>query len=309
MSRLFPRAWKVQVDTLDVSALDIEFKILSTIKPEPNKCALTLYNLNQDHRAQLLKRNRPGADAKKIVGVPVQVEAGYKDNMSVLFRGDLLNLASPFQDVDWKTTLSGTDGGRSYAEARIELQFTNGTPIGNVLKQVAQAMSIGIGNAADFEATAKIEGIGSTLAHGFTASGSAAVIMTRLLDSIGLTWSIQRGALQLMRKGKPLSLSAIEIGPDQLVGSPEASIDASVSLGDPQQFAPGAKKKIAKPPRPKDPGIIKFKTMLIPGIVPGRKINLTSNEFKGGYMLTECEYVGQSWAGPWQAECVGRLYT
>lgn len=307
---LFRRAWKVQIDTLDVSNLAIEFKINSTIKSEPNKCVLTVWNMTEDHRAQLQKRNRPlGATSSKIVGIPVQIEAGYIDNTSVLFSGDLREVASQRDRTAWKTVLSGDDGGRAYREARVNLSFSTGTPIGVILQQLCSALGIGTGNAADFTAGAQIAGIGSTIPHNWTASGNAAKELTRLTASMGLTWSVQRGALTLAKKGQPLNLGAIQLSPTTgLIGSPEASIDSSVSLGNPQQFAANATAKVAKPPKPKDTSILKLKALLIPGLVPGRKIVLQSRSFNGGYYITEVEYVGQSWATDWHCNMIARVY-
>jgi hypothetical protein len=309
-TELFRRAWKVQVDTLDVSALDLEFKITATIKAEPNKCVVTLWNANQDHRAQLQKRNRPlGPAATKIVGVPTQIEAGYVDNTAVLFSGDLREVTSQRDRTAWKTILSGDDGGRAYREGRINKAFGPGTPIGTVLSQICQALGIGTGNASNFTAGASIAGLGSTLPHTFVASGSAAKELTRLTQSMGLTWSVQRGALTLAKRGKPLDLGAIRLTPTTgLVGSPEASIDASVSLGNPQQFAANAIQKTSKQPKPKDTSILKLKTLLIPGLVPGRKIVLESRSFSGGYYITEVEYVGQTWANDWHCNMIARVY-
>jgi len=307
---LFRRSWKVQVDTLDVSSLDIEFRATATIKAEPNKCVLTVWNLNDDHRAQLLKRNRPqGATSSKIVGIPVQVEAGYIDNTSVIFSGDLREVGSQRDRTGWKTVLSGDDGGRAHREGRINACYAKGTQIGFILQQAATAMGVGLGNAANFTATANIAGIGATLPHTMTLSGNAAQALTRVLRSIGLTWSIQRGALQIAQKGQPLGLSAILLTPQTgLIGSPEASIDSTVSLGNPQQFAANAAQKVAKPPKPKDSSILKIRSLLIPGLTPGRKIVLQSRDFNGGYYITEVEYQGQSWSNDWHCTMIARVY-
>lgn len=308
-TQLFRRAWKVQVDTLDVSAVDIEFKITSTIKAEPNKCVLTVWQLNQDHRAQLLKRNQPSGPTGKKVGVAAQVEAGYVDNTGILFSGDLREVASARDRTAWKTVLSGDDGGRAVREGRINQTFTKGTPISRVLQACAGALSIGSGNVNDFSTTAAIAGVGSTLPHTMTLSGNASAALTRVTASIGLTWSIQRGVLTLLQKGKPLNLSAILLSPETgLVGSPEASIDSTISLGSPQQFAANAIQKLAKPPRPKDTSILKAKALLIPGLVAGRKIVLRSRSFNGGYYITEVEYVGQTWSKDWHCNMILRVY-
>ncbi len=309
MTTLFRRSWKVQVDTLDVSALDIEFDILKSIKPTPNKCALTIWDMNRDHRAQLLKRNKPNPASNHLVGIPVQVSAGYIDNAPVLFQGDLREVGGGKEVSDRKITLSGDDGGRAYREARINKTFTKGTPLSNVVQQACSAMGIGQGNASRYFASASIAASGSTLPHTMTLSGSASDQLNRILESVGLTWSIQNGALQVLPKGTPLDQPAIEISSSTgLLDSPQASIDSSTSLGSAQQFAAGAKQKVAKPPKPKDTGILKLKTLLIPGIVPGRKLVLKSDEYNGGYMFVECRYRGQTWAKDYFIESIVRVY-
>lgn len=307
---LFRRDWRVQVDTLDVSAVDLEFKILRSTKAVPNKCTLTIWNLSPDHRAQLLKRNRPTPDPKNLVGIPVQIEAGYVGSTSVLFRGDLRELASLRDSTDFKTILTGDDGGRAFREARINMTFVKGTPVGTVLSAVCRAMGVGLGNSSDFTASANIAGIGSTLPHSMTLSGSASKELDRVIKSIGLTWSIQRGNLQLLQKGKPLALAAIRLSSDTgLLDSPEAAMDASVSLGNPQQFAAGAAVKHPKAHKPKDPTILKARSLLIPGLVPGRQIDLQSVSYQGTYTVSEAEYIGQTWGAAWHVDLVLRLQT
>lgn len=307
-SKLFRRSWKITVDTLDVSNLAIEFRVLRTIKPEPNKASVTIYNLSDEHRAQLLKRNRPGQSAANLVGVPVRIEAGYQDNTSIIFQGDLRSVSSQLDDVQWKTTVSGDDGGRSWREASISQTFTAGTPYSTVLDQVARALGVGLGNVTSSEAGATVSGIGSSLPHTMTFSGSAVKALERVVKSLGLTWSIQNGVLQILPKGTPLKVQAFRITPTSgLVGSPESAIDATLSLGNPQQFAPGAKQKTAHPPKPKSPGILRLRTLLIPTMRPGAPIILESAAFNGNYFLTEVEYVGQSWSQSWHCNCVARI--
>lgn len=317
---LFRRDWKITVGTLDVSVLDFEFEVLRTIKPEPNKCSLTLYNLNKDHRAQLLKRQDFAASDFLTIptliaanpffqGVTVSIEAGYINNRSLIFVGDLSEVGGHREVSDRRITISGQDGGRSVREGVINTTFAKGTPLATIFQQCANAMGVGLGNVSNFTATASVPGIGTVIPAQLVLSGSAFDALTRLTKSMGLTFSIQGGALQILRKGKPLDSDAIRIASDTgLVGSPEASIDSTVSLGNPQQFAAGAKQKVAKPPKPKDPGILKLTTLMIPGLTPGRKISLESDQYTGGYVATECRYRGQSWSNTWHIETVCRIY-
>ena len=312
---LFPRAWRVQVDNLNVSNLDIEFKILRTIKSQPSKCLVTIWNLNPEHRAQLLLKNRPNGSLNtqggdKAQGVYVKVEAGYVGQMWTLFSGDLREVSSTRQGTDWRTTISGDDGGNSYREARFVnggVTFAKGTRVTDVLTQAAKAMGIGIGNVAGFADVARLGVIGSTIPHAMTLSGPVPQGLNRLCNGLGITWSIQGGSLLFADKGAPTGLTAIVLSPATgLLDSPEASVDATVSLGNPQ--AAPKKPNAAKPPKPKSISILKVRAMLIPGLVPSRKIQLQSAAFNGNYYATECEYQGQTWAKPWHVDMITRVY-
>ncbi len=312
---LFPRDWRVRVqitetELLDVSALDLEFKILRSLKPSPNRAVIKFWNANPDHRAALLKRNRPGGPTGADVPVLVQVEAGYKGRTSVLLSADMREVSSVRQGTDWLTTVSMDDGGAAVRAARFPtggIQFTAGTPIGTVLRQACSALGVGLGNAAQFEADAAVFGWGKTLPANLTLKGSAYDGLRRVVDTIGITMSIQGGVLQLLPKGRPTSQTAILLSPDTgLLDSHEAAIDSTVSLG----FAKTAAGRPSTPnkPHPKNTGILKCKAMLIPGLVPGRVVRLDSDAFKGDYEISEVEYVGQSYGKDWMAVMVLRSY-
>lgn len=298
-------------DAIDVSGLDIEFKILRSLKPTPNRAVVTVWNMNESHRGQLLKRNKPDGPNGKPVPVAVQVEAGYQGKNHVLLSANLREVASRREGNNWKTMLSMDDGGAAVRSARFPqggIQFTKGVPVGQVLRQACAALGVGLGNAGDFETNAEVFGWGKTLPHTMTLTGSAYDGLKRVIDSIGVTFSIQNGVLQLLPKGKPFFQTAILLSPDTgLLDSPEAAIDSTVSLG----FAREARGKpgTQNPPTPKNTGILKAKAMLLPGLVPGAVVRLESLAFKGNYEISEVEYDGASWdKSRWTATMVLRSY-
>jgi hypothetical protein len=136
-----------------------------------------------------------------------------------------------------------------------------------------------------------------------TISGSGQAAMTRLMRNVNLDWSIQNGVLQILSKGVPLAQTAILLTPQTgLLESPHSAVNASVHLTSTKST------KTARKQNPNDPSILKLKTMLIPGMVPGRKVDLRTELYNGGYVLTECLYKGESWSTEWFIESTARIY-
>lgn len=292
--------------------MDIEFKVVRSSKPSPNRATIILWNLNPEHRAQLNKRNRPDGPNGHTKPVFVKLEAGYVDNHSVLLYADMRELTTVRVGTDWKTTLAVDDGGTAVREARFDkggVSFAAGTPIGTVLREVARTLGLGLGNVADFVATAQILGINTpTLPGRMTFTGSAHDALKRVCSTIGVGFSIQGGVLQLLGKGKALNTAAILLSPSTgLVGSPEAAVDSTVSL----PFAKEAKGTVQKSPQKlhhSNTAILKAKALLIPGLVPGRVVKMDSAAFNGNYTITDAEYSGQSFGSDWTTSLVLRSY-
>jgi hypothetical protein len=304
-TRLFGRRWQVIIDTLDISALHIQFHISKSIKAEPNKCELKLFNLSPDHIAEITKRAKTHKDTagNKIEGVRLEISAGYTDEMPLIFRGDIRDIATVRSGPDRVTTITGDDGGRGYRTGRISESFGPGASIATVLRKCAEAMGVGTGNIDDFTKRAEIVGLGSAFPYGTVLSGQASKELDRMVRALGLTWSIQNGVIQVQEHGKPLQTSALSLSSSSgLIDTPTVEIDTSVA-----QPAPDA--KAPKKPKPVKPqSILKLKTLMIPGVYPGRKIVLDADVYKGGYALVQCDYVGDTAGNDWSIESKARVY-
>lgn len=288
MSRLFNRAYVLRIDTLEISGLDIAFKIQKTLKPQPNKADIIVWNLTADHRKQLEgQRDRLG---KRSAPVHVELEAGYDNDTHLIFTGDLSVVFSERDGADIATHVEAGDGSLSWRQARANFSFQSGTSIKDVLGGVGKALLTGKGNVNDslnkIGNLIKIDSEGGTFPEGTTVSGSAVEEFQRICDSAGLEWSIQNGVIQVKQKGKPLSQSAIELTPETgLLGSPSVK----VSPPDPQKT-----KKQEK--------VVKCEVLMIPGLVPGRKVHLKSESFDGVYEIWEVVFEGDTHGEKWGAE-------
>lgn len=268
---LFKRSFRVVVDTIEIRNLDVRFTVRKTLKPEPNKAEISVWNLNETHRAALEQKKTP----------PVLIEAGYKGGTSVLFLGDLRSTVSQIDGPDIVTTLSSGDGEKAIRTARVSVSVKKGTTTDQVIKACAKALGVGEGNLNAAVSALKNAGLGTLFSEGTVIHGSAARELSGLCKAAGLTWSVQNGKLQILPIAQALDGEAVVIGPSTgMVGSP--TVD--------------------------NKGILKVRSLLIPDLFPGRKIVLEASRLKGRYRAETTTFVGDS-AGPdWFVDIEGKRY-
>jgi len=265
MSLQFGRKYKIQVDTIVFDNLDVEFHILKSLKKDPNTLDLTIYNLNKDHRRQLESVENP----------IVQIEAGYEDNMGVIYLGLLREVSSVLKQPDWVTTLTSGDGEKKKRNGRVNKSFAAGTKWKRVLKEVAKTLEIETGNLDEVIGSGKLIEATDEFSHGVVVSGQASKEMDRLIRSAGLEWSIQDGAFQILEAGKALAKEAIVLTPNTgLIGSPTVSSD----------------------------GILTFTALLNPNILPGKQIHVFTDLISGFFRCEKIEYTCHSRGNDWYVQ-------
>lgn len=282
-TRLFGRKYKLTVDgSIEVSDLDIGFAISKSIKKQPNKCEIRIYNLSPDSRKKMeAQRDRMGKLANPVA---CELRAGYDDGMSLIFSGDIHTIYTAKEGPDWVTHIASADGLAATRQARMSFSVKKGTGLVDVFKKLAKGSGLGIGNALDGFVNAKIQDMGSTFPEGTVVDGPAYDELCRLADSAGLEVSIQGGALQVKPKGEATGDSAVDLSADSgLIGSP--TIEAAQ---DPGKKSPADKYVLAE-------------CLLIPGIFPGRKVNLTAEDkaFHGTYECVSVDYAGENFGPEW----------
>jgi hypothetical protein len=265
VTRLFMRDFSLQVDTLEIRELNVAFAIERTLRRRPGRAEIKIWNLSATHRHQL-EQLTPGH-------VFVEFRAGYVEQTSLLFRGELHEARSERSGADIVTTVRSRDGGGAHS-ARVSRSHRPGASFGAVVRGVISAMGIGEGNLGDFLPTATMGGVG-VFANGATTSGSAADELDRLMSSADLEWSVQEGALQVLQRGRALQRTAIRLATETGM--------------------------LESPSREKD-GKIKVRTLLIPDLVPGRLVQIESADIVGTYRVEQAAYRGEFDGGDWGIE-------
>lgn len=264
--RLFGRKIIVQVHNLKVSALTVSFDIVKSLAAKtPNTAEIRIHNLNPDHRKQL----------QELEKVYVSVEAGYEEGTELIFRGDLRDVVSAKEGTDWITTIT-SDSGRRARKRRILKSFAPGASVSDVLTAAAKAMDVRLGNTALKTVAAKIKGTQSDkFFNGYALAGAIDSELDRLTRSVGLEWSIQDEELQFLDKGQALKSQGVKLTDKTgLVGSPEKG----------------------------NKGVVDARALMIPELVPGRRVEVEAEHVKGVFRIETAKYRGGTHDKDWYVD-------
>lgn len=254
----------------EIENLRVQFTVKKTLKKEPNTSEIKITNLAPSTRKSLQTK-----------GVKVMLQAGYKNTgMAKIFSGDARAIDHVRTGADWETVLHLGDGERSWQFATVNESFSPGASKGVVMRTLANSLGVDVGNA--FTVADSLQG---SLDGGWCASGSAAREFGRLMKAYGLEWSIQDGAIQVLKPYEALKSEIEEISPSSgLIGSPEMG-------------TPGKKGK---------PALLEFTTLLAPCKV-GQKVRLKSERYDGEVRIVAVEFTGDTASGDWYRKIHGEV--
>ena len=273
MTALFRRDYVLEVADLRITALDIAFDVLRNLSKEPNTADIRIRNLNEDHRARLQAAR----------SATVALWAGYRrprntivfgdsddfsDTLSIIYKGELREV---WTEQNTLTRVTSGDGERKQRRARVQKSLRKGSLLKPAIEACVDALGVGVGNLASVVGL-ELKGSGKTFPKGTAVSGQAAEELDKLLKSAGLTYSIQNGTLQVLRPKQTLDGATVVLSPDTgMLGSPSVSSD----------------------------GTIRARTLIIPDLVPGRRVEFRSEAVKGDAKVLTARYTGDTAAQQW----------
>jgi hypothetical protein len=246
--------------------LTVAFKIEKNDKPEPNRSEIRIYNLTDSHREQLEQQ-----------GVRALLSAGYPGAEAQVFAGNVRFALTEKQGPDFITRLELSDGLQGWTEGVLNKSWSPGAILRDIVSDLAATLTSDKGNL--------IQALGDVgdrvFKKGFNAHGLAATELTRVLNDVGLSWSLQDGTLQIL-------------GPAQYLGDEGPLLDADHGLiGSPQ---------VGAPERKGGPNVIKVKCLLNPAIRPGQRLQLNSKDLKGVCRCHKVTHSGVTQGGDWYTE-------
>lgn len=271
MSALLKRGWLLNVDDLQTDLLRVVFHVTKTTEKEPNTMTLQVYNLSDASRSKMTSQ-----------GMTVSLEAGYVNDdlgtntRAIIFSGKSRLCDHKHETADWETKIQCGDGEHLFQTTRTVKSFASGHAFDAVIRAAADQLKVNKGNLED---AIKNGGLPfKKFEHGIALNGSAVDVFNSLMRTAGYNWSVQQGALQLIKKGDQLAEEAVVLSKDTgLIGSPEHTA----------------------PHKSKKPSFLTAKSLLNAKIRPGCTVRMDSIQVKGDFIVHKVVHSGDSHGADW----------
>ncbi len=270
MIRQFLRRYAVMINQTLIEDLRCAFVVERSLTPAANKAAVRVWGLAPGRRRIL----------EGLTGAPIQIDAGYREGVSTIFLGRVRDIRSkPTEDgLGWVTEASAGDGEAETRKARAAVAFAPGTAADAGLRAIVKALGVDPGNV---DAAAALVASKKLFPAGGVIFGPARREMTAVCRSLGLEWSVQDGALQILEIGKALEGTAVELTPETgLIGAPSANAKREASI----------------------------RCLLQPDVFPGRLVVVDSETLRGQYRITKTVHKGDSHGAEWEIDLTGEPY-
>ncbi len=241
-----------------IEGLRVSFQISKTGDNASNSGSIKVYNLSEETRGQI-------QDSKRVI-----LDAGYVDNESLAFDGEISSLESGREGADIITTVEVASGNDAQ-KANISKSYGPGTGNRTIFNDIFQSIKDQVGNLPEFARSIIGQDIpDSKNENGVVVNGRSLEELTNLLEEDGFEWSIQDNELQILKKGSSTKEEAVRL-------TPETGLLTTMET---------------------EEGI-KFSSLLIPQLKPGRKVILPRNGNDEVFVCSTVELIGDTHGVEW----------
>lgn len=261
MEKLFERIIEVKVGDTLINGLDIAFEIEMDLEPGPNPCHIEIFNLGEANRNIL-------TNAKK---APVLLKAGYKNQVGVIFEGDMISCRHEKSDTSWKTVLTNGDGAVALQTSRLKKSFAKGTPIKTIVDELIKNLSFPCAKNSQ----QNLNLVKGELKKGYCANSCTIDELNTLLINFQLKASVQNRALQIVKINTRADGKAINLNSNSgLKNLPQPNSDKTLMVN----------------------------SVLMAELVPTSIIHVESSTFTGFATIQKVRFTGDNFGGCWDAE-------
>ncbi len=147
----------------------VEFDVNRNTLASANEATIRVYNLSETVRRRIYKDSF-SYNVYKVV----ELKAGYGDNLSTIFKGNIREAHSVREGTNYITTITAQDGGDALISSQINQSYQLGTPKKQIINDVVNSL-----NNTTLGAIGEFEG---TITRGMTLSGNSAETLSDLTD-------------------------------------------------------------------------------------------------------------------------------
>jgi hypothetical protein len=257
-----------QPSEIVISDLRVEFEVTRNLGKSPNECKFTVTNLAPSIRAEV--EGPPE-------GLVATLAAGHDNTPRHLFAGDVMLAYSEKDGADWRTHFTLMDGGRAFANAKVNRAYRDGTTMIAVLRDIGRAMGVTVPKEVERTPLAREPVIAPVIA------GDVRVVLSQLIAPFGFSWSIQSGKLQLLRDSDTVGVIRELSEATGLIGSPAF------------ERTKGGKKKAST-------SKMTAKCLLYPELTPGGVVRVESRQVNARFRVEQAKHTGDTHGDDWTTE-------
>lgn len=259
MTKLSGRIIRATLNTRRYQGLRMAFNVVSSTRPEPNTAELSIWNLNEDSRANVVKK-----------AIPVIIEAGYAKTPGEIFKGYLRDGVSENKGVDWITTLISGDGDAAWRDSRVAESFAAGSKVDDVIKALFTRLgpTVNAQNAIEAVKKGKFREALTEFTKGTVLYGKTVEELDKLIKSKKMQWFIEGGQVQVIDR-------------DAFVPGPAFKLTHNTGLVGSPQVGEGT--------------LVKCTSLLQPTFRLGRALVLDSDTAKGTFRIEKLTHQGDDY--------------
>lgn len=256
---------------LEVSGLDVEFKVRRSVTLGENVARFRIYNAQSQTRKDILK-----------VGNTLVFKAGYEDEgIGTIFVGQITQATSAKRSGDWMTDVQATSlrgQDKSLEYVTLSLSYGAGTKVVSPLRDVAAALGLTVFGSDQAQVS---------MANGFVYAGSARGALTQIekvLRPLGRGLYVDNASVVVYDLGQQAS----GVFGSSLLGYDTGLLEAE-DVTDAQDREGGRRR-------------VRWRSILVPKIAPSGLITIDTLGLSGTFIVQQVEHLGDNFGGDFNSE-------
>ena len=167
---------------LSIKDLRVQFEVEKTVESAPNEAKIRIFNLTPENEEKIKE------EFDEVI-----LNAGYKDNIGMIFRGNIQHVYRYREKTDTITEIIASDGDKDYRLATINTTFAAGSTNLDIIDAALNSFQgVGDTNRGTIAVPAKV------YLRGKVVTSNSRAALDNVSKECGINWSIQNGELDMI---------------------------------------------------------------------------------------------------------------